>query len=99
MSSKQIDGFKPGVYRHYRHTDDSPRYYQVLGVARNTETEELYALYVPLYVIPGHTGPRYQVRPLAMFHEDVTWQDKTTKRFTYMGQEMKPEFWEEGNIT
>lgn len=83
-----IEDFRPGIYRHYKHTDQSPRYYQVLGIARNTETEEIYALYIPLYVISEHRGVRFQVRPLTMFLEDVDWNGETVKRFTYIGQEL-----------
>jgi len=86
--SKAVDDFRPGVYQHYKHTDASPRYYQVLGVARNTETDELYALYVPLYVIPEHHGVRFQVRPLDMFLESVEWNGETVPRFRYVGQEI-----------
>lgn len=86
--SAEVDNFRPGIYRHYKHTKDSPRYYQVLGVARNTDSEELYALYIPLYVIPEHSGVRFQVRPLKMFLEHVEWQGKTVERFTYVGQQI-----------
>jgi hypothetical protein len=83
-----VDDFKPGIYAHYKNTPESPRYYQVLGVARNTETDELYALYIPLYVIPEHTGVRWQVRPLDMFLEKVEWQGETVDRFRYIGQQL-----------
>ena len=86
--SSSVDEFRPGVYRHYKHTEESPRYYQVFGVARNTETNELYALYIPLYVIPEHTGVRYQVRPLEMFLENVTIDGEPIPRFTYIGQQL-----------
>lgn len=91
MSKQQatLKTFCPGIYRHYKHTDKNPRYYQVLGSARNTETDELYALYIPLYVLSEHTGPRFQVRPLSMFLGEVTWHGKRVFRFTYVGQEIK----------
>lgn len=82
------NNFRPGIYRHYKHTSTQPRYYQVLGVARNTETQELYALYIPLYVIPEHGGPRFQVRSLGMFLEDVEFAGETMPRFAYVGQEV-----------
>lgn len=86
--SQEVAEFRPGIYRHYKHTESSPRYYQVIGVARNTESDELYALYIPLYVIPEHKGVRYQVRPLAMFLEHLEWKGETVARFTYIGQEL-----------
>jgi len=88
MSKFSVDSFRPGVYRHYKHTEASPRYYQVMGVARNTETDELYVLYIPLYVIDEHRGVRYQVRPVEMFVETVEWDGKTVPRFQYIGQEL-----------
>lgn len=87
--NERIDSFKPGIYKHYKHTEANPRYYNVMGVARNTETEELYALYIPLYVIPEHKGVRYQVRPLKMFLETVKWNGSEVPRFEYIGQQIK----------
>ncbi len=84
--TEDVENFKPGIYKHYKHSEESPRYYQVIGIARNTETDELHALYVPLYVIPEHRGVRFQVRPLRMFLEDIEWEGQTIKRFTYVGQ-------------
>ena len=51
----------PGKYRHYKGND-----YEVLHVARHSETEELLVVYRPLY---GDSG--VWVRPLNMFTEHV----------------------------
>ena len=77
-----------GIYEHYKSTDRDKRYYQVLGVARNTETEEKLVVYIPLYVIPEHRGLRMQVRPLEMFLETVEWKGKKLSRFAYIGDEL-----------
>lgn len=77
-----------GVYEHYKSTHESRRYYQVLGVARHTETDEKLVVYIPLYVIPEHTGLRIQVRPLDMFMESVEYNGKTLPRFNYIGPEL-----------
>lgn len=77
-----------GVYEHYKSTPEDRRYYQVLGFARHTETEEILAVYIPLYVIPGHTGLRLQVRPLDMFVENVTYNGNVVPRFRYVGPEL-----------
>lgn len=74
-----------GVYEHYKSTSKDRRYYQVLGFARHTETDEIFAVYIPLYVIPEHKGLRLQVRPLSMFVENVTHRGKTVPRFRYIG--------------
>ena len=77
-----------GVYEHYKSTPRIRRYYQVLGFARHTETEEILAVYIPLYVIPEHAGLRLQVRPLEMFKEDVEHEGKHMPRFKYIGPEL-----------
>lgn len=80
-----IDIPNTGVYEHYKSSPKSKRYYQVLGFARHTETEEILAVYIPLYVIPEHKGLRLQVRPLDMFMEDVIIDNKKVPRFKYIG--------------
>ena len=77
-----------GVYEHYKSTPEDRRYYQVLGFARHTETEEIVAVYIPLYIIPEHAGLRMQVRPLKMFMETVVHNGKTMPRFRYIGPEL-----------
>lgn len=77
-----------GVYEHYKSTPKDRRYYQILGFARHTETEEIVAVYIPLYVIPQHSGLRLQVRPLEMFVEDVEYNGKIVPRFRYVGPEL-----------
>lgn len=77
-----------GVYEHYKSTANEKRYYQVIGFARHTETEEVLAIYVPLYVIPEHKGLRIAARPLSMFIESVVHNGRTMPRFTYIGPEL-----------
>lgn len=77
-----------GIYEHYKSTPTNRRYYQVLGFARHTETEEIVAVYVPLYVIPEHTGLRLQVRPLDMFMEKVEVDGVMVPRFLFIGTEL-----------
>ncbi len=61
----------PGRYRHYKGGE-----YEVLGVARHSETEEEYVLYRPLY------GRReLWVRPAAMFAESVIVDGRAQPRF------------------
>lgn len=72
-----------GVYRHYK-----GGFYQVLGVARHSETDERLVVYVSL--TGAHLpGPRMNVRPEAMFNEQILVNDSfTTPRFEYMGDDM-----------
>lgn len=67
---------KPGVYRHYK----GPRY-EVVGVAKHSETEEQQVVYKPLY---GEHA--LWVRPLAMFTETVEVDGKKMLRFEYEGK-------------
>ena len=62
---------KPGRYRHYKGKD-----YEVLGVARHSETGERLVVYRCLY---GDFG--LWVRPLAMFVETVEVDGRRVPRF------------------
>ncbi|MDX9874255.1 MAG: DUF1653 domain-containing protein [Spongiibacteraceae bacterium] len=65
----------PGIYRHYK----GP-HYQVIGVARHSETEESLVVYRPLY------GAReLWVRPLEMFTGSVEVGGETVPRFSWVG--------------
>lgn len=61
-----------GIYQHFR-----GNYYQVLGVARHSETLEELVVYQALY---GDFG--LWVRPISMFEEKVS---DSVKRFTFVG--------------
>jgi hypothetical protein len=66
---------RPGRYRHFKGGE-----YEVLGVARHSETHEWYVVYRPL---SGDGG--LWVRPLAMFAEMVTHEGQLVPRFEYLG--------------
>lgn len=68
---------KLGLYRHFK-----GNYYEVLGVARHSETGEELVVYRPLY---GERG--LWVRPLAMFTETVERDGIIMPRFTFAGEE------------
>lgn len=71
-----------GVYRHYK-----GGYYQVLGIAAHTETDELMVVYVSL--TGAHLpGPRMRIRPLEMWLDVVTHEGKHVPRFEYVGLEI-----------
>ena len=67
---------KSGVYRHYK-----GHLYLVLGVARQTETNEELVVYVPLYDLPG-AGLPLQARPRKIWDEPVDGKP----RFEYVGE-------------
>ena len=64
-----------GRYRHYKGGE-----YEVIGVARHSETDERLVVYRPLYNATG-----LWVRPLAMFLETVTLDGEPVPRFAYTG--------------
>lgn len=68
---------KRGKYRHFK-----GGLYEVLGVARHSETEEAMVVYRALY---GDGG--LWVRPAAMWNEIVERDGKSFRRFTYLEEE------------
>lgn len=71
-----MESIKPGHYRHFKGKE-----YEVLGVARHSETEEDLVVYRALY---GDFG--LWVRPARMWNETVERDGKTFRRFTYIGE-------------
>jgi hypothetical protein len=65
----------PGRYRHFKGAE-----YEVIGVARDSETEEPVVVYRALY---GERG--LWVRSLAMFNELVERDGVTQRRFERIG--------------
>ena len=63
-----------GRYRHYK-----GKFYEVIDVARHSETEEWFVVYRPMY----DTGT--WIRPLDMFLETVTVNGQAVPRFRYAG--------------
>ncbi|MCM2358583.1 MAG: DUF1653 domain-containing protein [Geobacteraceae bacterium] len=66
------EAVRPGRYRHYK-----GNCYEVIGVARHSETEEQLVVYRCLY---GDYS--LWVRPLAMFSGTVTVEGREVRRFT-----------------
>lgn len=71
-----MESIKPGRYRHFKGKE-----YEVLGVARHSETEEELVVYRALYDDFG-----LWVRPVSMWNETVERDGKTFRRFTYIGE-------------
>ncbi|MEQ8176517.1 MAG: DUF1653 domain-containing protein [Syntrophomonadaceae bacterium] len=65
---------KPGRYRHFKGKE-----YEVLYVAKNSETLEQMVVYRALY---GESG--VWVRPASMWNEEVNRDGVTYRRFTYI---------------
>ena len=64
----------PGKYRHYKGNE-----YEVICMARHSETEEEMVVYRALY---GERG--VWVRPASMWNETVEKDGKTFRRFEYI---------------
>ena len=71
-----MESIKPVRYRHFKGKE-----YEVLGVARHSETEDELVVYRALY---GDFG--LWVRPVSMWNETVERDGKTFRRFTYIGE-------------
>ena len=68
----RINMIQLGLYQHFK-----GNFYQVLHIAKHSETEELLVVYQPEY------GDRdIWVRPLNMFDETIERDGKTLKRFS-----------------
>lgn len=67
----------PGNYRHFKGNE-----YEVIGIARHSETEEELVVYKALY---GSQG--LWIRPLSMWNEIVDYNGDKVRRFTYIGDE------------
>ena len=65
-----------GRYRHFKGGE-----YEVLHIARHSETEELLVVYRALY----GDGDVW-VRPLSMWNESVEYNGEKILRFTYIGE-------------
>lgn len=65
-----------GIYQHYKGNT-----YEVVGVAKHSETLEDMVVYKPLYENPG---AMLWVRPLSMFIEEVEIDGKKMPRFTFI---------------
>ena len=67
--------FKTGRYRHYKGNE-----YEVVGIARHSETLEEHVVYRALY---GDHG--LWVRPRTMFEESVEAGGQRVPRFAFLG--------------
>ncbi len=68
---------KKGIYEHYK-----GKRYEVIGVAKNSETLEEFVVYKALY---KNKVSELWIRPLAIFLERVELKGKRVPRFRYVG--------------
>lgn len=67
----ELPSLTPGRYRHYKGGE-----YEVIGVARHSESLDAMVVYRPLYNDSG-----LWVRPLAMFIEEIEIEGRRRPRF------------------
>lgn len=65
-----------GKYQHFK-----GNYYQVLHIARHSETEETFVVYHPL-----DKKDDIWIRPLTMFNETILREGKSIQRFQFIGK-------------
>lgn len=70
---------KLGKYQHSK----TGNYYQVIGVAKNSETLEEFVVYEALYENPTS---KLWVRPIKIFTEKVVVKGKEVPRFKFIGE-------------
>jgi hypothetical protein len=70
-----MTSIRPGRYRHFKGNE-----YEVIGVAKDSETMAEVVVYRALY---GEKG--LWVRPAAMFAEIIERDGRTMPRFAYLG--------------
>lgn len=70
---------KTGLYEHFK-----GKKYEVLGVARSSETLEPFVVYKALYKGNFPEGSLW-IRPFSMFNESVEREGKQVPRFRYIG--------------
>ena len=71
-----MEEIKLGKYRHFKGNE-----YEVIAIAKHSETTEDYVVYKALY---GDGG--MWIRPASMWNETVERDGVTYKRFTYIGK-------------
>lgn len=71
-----MNEIKIGRYRHFKGNE-----YEVIAIAKHSETTEDYVVYKALY---GDGG--LWVRPASMWNETVERDGATYKRFTFIGE-------------
>lgn len=78
------EALTPGVYEHYKTTEEEPKHYLVHGVVRHRYTGVQMVIYKPMYETEDNFP---SARPLDMFLEDVEHEGRVMPRFRYCGPE------------
>ena len=79
VRNREDDNVKPGIYKHFK-----GKLYEVIGVARHSETLEELVVYRVLYYDERFGKNALWVRPKKMFLEHVVVDGKEVPRFKYV---------------
>ena len=71
-------------YRHYKSNWWDNHTYEIIWIAKHSETEELMVIYKPLYdAVDSRLGDtKFAARPLSMWFENVEYNWNIVDRFT-----------------
>lgn len=81
MTNENKPELRPGRYRHYKGSE-----YEVIGVARHSETGAFLVVYKAMYETKDGFGA-LSVRPYEMFVDEVEIDGATQPRFVFVGEE------------
>ncbi len=76
-----MEKVKLGKYQHYK-----GKFYEVIAIGKNSETLEEVVIYKGLYNSEEFGNNPVWVRPLSMFLEEVDFNGKKAKRFTFVSE-------------
>ena len=76
----KTDNIRYGIYQHYR----NEKLYEVIGIARHSETREEMVIYKALYQCDQFGDSQVWVRPKTMFFEQVSHQGCDVPRFKWV---------------
>lgn len=78
----KIDGIRYGKYQHYK----TEKLYEVIGIARHSETREEMIIYKALYQCEKFGKNQVWVRPKDMFFEQIIHNGHIVPRFKWIGE-------------
>ena len=76
-----MDRIKPGRYQHFK-----GKFYEVIGIATDSETLEEMVVYKALYEDPKFGKDALWVRPRKSFMETVTIDERKLPRFMFISK-------------
>lgn len=71
------------IYRHYKSTWWTHHTYEVIGIAKHSETEEELVIYKPLFDAESTWlgNAQFAARPVSMRFDQIEWEGKSMPRF------------------